>query len=78
MTAARGAPQVTPSARPDKISGASASFRGVDQLPVPGARRVRKACNSSRSILSPAGRPSTTTPMPGAWDWPKMETVMAP
>ena len=78
MMAVSGAPQVFPFFSPHKNSGASASLRGVDHAFCPGARRLKNRCNSSGSTGSPAGSPSTVTPMAGAWDWPKMETVRLP
>ncbi|CAN3995960.1 SpoVT-AbrB domain-containing protein, partial [Dysosmobacter welbionis] len=69
----RGAPQVTPFSRPERNTGASASLRAVERWLFPGFRRARKAFSSSRSMASPAGRPSTTTPMALPWDWPKTE-----
>ena len=76
--AVSGAPQVFPFFSPHKNSGASASLRGVDHAFCPGARRLKNRCNSSGSTGSPAGSPSTVTPMAGAWDWPKIETVRFP
>jgi hypothetical protein len=74
MTIATGAPQVLPSTRPERISGASLSFRGVDQAFCPGALRAMKAATRSISGAKPAGRPSMTHPMAGAWDCPKTVT----
>ena len=71
---ATGAPQVLPSTSPERISGSSLSCRGVDQAFRPGARRVMKALSRSMSGANPAGRPSTTQPMDGAWDWPNTVT----
>ena len=72
MMAVSGAPQVRPFTMPDRTSGTSASLRGVDQAFLPGARRLKKRWSSSRSTFSPAGMPSTVTPMAGEWDWPKI------
>ena len=69
---ASGAPQVRPhSLRPDTISGASVSTRAVDSAP-PGALRAMKALMKSMSGATPAGRPSITPPIMGAWLWPKI------
>ena len=70
MMAASGAPQVTPSTMPQRISGVSGSFRCVASLP-PGARRAMKACKASTEIDSPAGRPSIVQPIASACDCPK-------
>ena len=78
MMAVSGAPQVFPFFSPHRISGASASLRGVDHAFWPGARRLKNRCKASRSTGRPAGSPSTVTPMAGAWDWPKIETVRLP
>ena len=74
MTAHSGEPQVTPSRRPERSSGASASFRAVESGLFPGLRRSRKACSSARSMRSPAGRPSTVTPIAAPWDCPNTPT----
>ena len=63
-----------PPTSPERISGWSASFRRVDQAFCPGARRAIKAATRSMSGAKPAGRPSITQPMAGAWDWPKTVT----
>ena len=52
----------------------SLSFRLVDQAFCPGARRAMKAASFSMSGANPAGMPSTTQPMAGAWDCPKTVT----
>ncbi len=67
-----GAPQVRPAYRPERNSGWSASFRGVESSFCPGARRRRKRCSASGSTEKPAGKPSSVMPMAGEWDWPKM------
>ena len=67
---------MTPFSRPERNTGASASLRAVERGLFPGFRRARKAFSSSRSMASPAGRPSTVTPMAGAWDWPNTDTWM--
>ena len=74
MRTASGAPQVSPrSFRPERISGRSLSLRAVASFP-PGARRAMNARTASQSGAKPAGRPSITAPMDGAWDWPKIRT----
>ena len=77
MTAHRGPPVVLPSKTPERSSGSSASFRAVVMAFWPGARRASWARMKSRSSSSPAGTPSSTTPMAGPWDSPKMVYFMA-
>src|ERR1700733_5058595 len=67
-----GAPVVTPSKTPDKISARSASVLGEVYWLLPGARRAKAALISLSSILRPAGQPSITTPMALPWDSPQV------
>ena len=58
---------------PEGIFGRSLSLRGVAVLSLPGARRAICASTASRSIFSPAGNPSITTPIPPPWLSPNTE-----
>jgi hypothetical protein len=75
MITANGAPQVTPPANPDKISGSSSSTRAVESSLCPGALRLRNARSPAGSILIPAGKPSTLTPIAGECDCPKIDIL---
>ena len=74
MMMAPGAPVATPSSTPERISGASASERGVVMPDWPGLRRASSRSRTSRSIGSPAGTPSTTQPSAAPWDSPNVVT----
>ncbi len=64
MMAVSGAPQVTFPTRPERNSGWSASFRGVDQSLRPGAHGGPKTSErAAMSMVSPAGRPLQIMPM---------------
>ena len=78
MTAAKGVPVVFPSKSPDKISGLSFSLRIVDVPSFLGARRAINSPILSKSIVSPAGRLSITTPIPLPWLSPKSEMFIPP
>ena len=61
-----------PSTTPETSSGRSDSFRAVEVLFCPGARRAISARMNSLSSFSPAGTPVSTTPMAGPWDSPNI------
>ena len=76
MTAHRGAPVVRLWNNPERMWGWSASFRAVDRALFPGALRARSKRTASKSSSSPEGTPSSTTPMAGPWDSPKIVYFM--
>ena len=61
-----GAPVVTPLRMPLITSGSSVSERWVVRSDEPGARRRIWMRTASMSMASPAGTPSSTTPIAGA------------
>src|SRR3546814_394407 len=74
MSSAIGVPVVTPSNTPERISTSSASWRCEVCRERPVARRARSAVKSPGASSSPGGQPSTTQPMAGPCDSPKVVT----
>ena len=66
-------PVVFPSNTPERISTESVSFLFVVYLLWPGFLRSRNTCISASLNGSPAGQPSTTTPIPGPCYSPRVE-----
>src|SRR5690606_12191546 len=73
-SSAIGVPVVRPSYTPDRISTASASRRAEVWRLRPVARRARSWAKSSGAIAMPGGQPSTTQPIAGPCDSPKVVT----
>ena len=71
---ANGAPVVRPSNTPLRISGSSASTRGVVPF-APLFRRRMSAIKSSTPSTMPGFTPSTTTPIAPPCDSPKISTL---
>ena len=69
-----GAPVVTPLRMPLITSGSSVSERWVVRSDEPGARRRIWMRTASMSMASQAGTPSSTTPIAGPCDSPKIVT----
>src|SRR6476646_6520104 len=70
-----GVPVVLPSWTPERISTRSSSRRWVTWRDVPGFRRSRSGWMSASESAIPGGQPSTTQPIAGPWDSPKLVTV---
>ena len=68
----KGAPVLLPLNKPLRNTGSSASTLGVLSSEVPGALRASCSLIKSRSILSPAGNPSSTMPIASPCDSPNM------
>ena len=62
--------------RLEAVALLDAQPRGVAVLSRPGARRAICTTTASRSMVSPAGRPSMTTPIPLPWLSPKTEILI--
>src|SRR5690606_5911371 len=73
-SSAIGVPVVRPSYTPDRISTASASRRAEVWRLRPVARRARSWLKSAAAIAMPGGQPSTTQPIAGPCDSPKVVT----
>src|SRR5690606_39359095 len=70
-----GAPVVTPSYTPERISARSRSLRGVVTLLWPTRRRSSSCWISSTVSGRPPGTPSITTPSAGPWDSPQVVSL---
>src|ERR1051325_8375765 len=68
---------VLPSNTPERISGASSSFRCVTIRLWPGRRRSRSTRRSSSDRAIPGGQPSMITTLPGPCDSPAVVTRKA-
>src|SRR5262249_3675509 len=70
-----GVPVVLPSYTPERISTRSSSRRCVTWRDVPGFLRSRSGWMSASESSIPGGQPSTTQPIAGPCDSPKVVTV---
>ena len=68
-------PSVLPCQIPESTSTLSFSSRELAPMVCPVRRRATKRCNSSKSISTPAGIPSSTPPIAGPCDSPKVVSV---
>src|SRR5216117_2786643 len=75
MRSAIGVPVVLPSYTPERISTLSSSWRCVTWRDVPGFLRSRSGWMSFSLSSIPGGQPSTTQPIAGPCDSPKVVTV---
>src|ERR1044071_2475258 len=75
MRSAMGVPVVFPSYTPERISTRSSSRRCVTCREVPGFLRSSSGWMSFSESSIPGGQPSTTQPIAGPCDSPKVVTV---
>src|SRR5581483_6531491 len=74
MRSAIGVPVVLPSNTPERMRTLSSSLRCVTNFEVPGLRRSRSGWRSASDNSIPGGQPSTTQPIAGPCDSPKLVT----